>query len=232
MKLKILQALILCALSLTAVPAFAADAVRIYPTINSNGSVVLSTFPSSGCTNSGVGNARIVFGSYPAGTIVQNDNTNTDNCQTYLANYNSGGNLNFETMAGTFDGDGSYFLALGGQDNAAQPLDPSHYHWYVLAVRSGGTWALSPAPDTSTRIISYSPANNQTIVNDGIETVAYVTNISPNDAAKSCPCVFIGFDDDTDAYAELLTFVALCNDYEINLDHPEKAIINTELEGI
>ena len=52
------------------------------------------------------------------------------------------------------------------------------------------------------------------------------------DLAKSCPCVFIGFDDDADANAELLTFVALCNDYEINLDHPEKAIINTELEGI
>lgn len=52
------------------------------------------------------------------------------------------------------------------------------------------------------------------------------------DLAKSCPCVFIGFDDDTDAYAELLTFVALCNDYEINLDHPETAVINTELEGI
>ena len=52
------------------------------------------------------------------------------------------------------------------------------------------------------------------------------------DLAKSCPCVFIGFDDDTDAYAELLTFVALCNDYEINLEHPETAVINTELEGI
>ena len=52
------------------------------------------------------------------------------------------------------------------------------------------------------------------------------------DAARTTPCVFQGLSTDTGAYAELLTFLAICTDSDVDPAHAESALINVELEGI
>lgn len=50
--------------------------------------------------------------------------------------------------------------------------------------------------------------------------------------AGSVPCVFIGLEDQTDEYAELLTFLGLCTSFEIDLAHPVNTLISMKSETV
>lgn len=129
--------------------AHAQTATEIFPTINSNGTVVLSTLPTSGCLGMN-GRAVMYYGTYPsqAQNIFQDSATSgEDDCQVYLANYNSSGALDFED-GGFFFGDGDYWIFLGGNN-----LD-NDWTYYIRATRTGGIWTPAIPPDTTTRIIN------------------------------------------------------------------------------
>ena len=51
-------------------------------------------------------------------------------------------------------------------------------------------------------------------------------------SAKVTPCLIVGIDNDKDEYAELLTFLSLCTDVDIDPKHTTHAVINAELEGV
>ncbi|QIL71673.1 hypothetical protein G7048_15705 [Diaphorobacter sp. HDW4B] len=51
-------------------------------------------------------------------------------------------------------------------------------------------------------------------------------------AASGVPCVFVGLDNDQDEYADLLTTVALCTDFEFELKEHAISYLTLETEGI
>lgn len=51
-------------------------------------------------------------------------------------------------------------------------------------------------------------------------------------AASGVPCVFIGLDNDQDEYADLLTTVAICTDFEFELAGHEFSYLSLETEGV
>lgn len=52
------------------------------------------------------------------------------------------------------------------------------------------------------------------------------------ESARVTPCLFVGMDNDKDVYAEMLTFLGLCNDVEIVPKHRTHALITAEMEGV
>lgn len=51
-------------------------------------------------------------------------------------------------------------------------------------------------------------------------------------AAGGVPCVFVGLDNDQDEYADLLTLVAICTDFEFELVEHELSELTLETEGV
>lgn len=50
--------------------------------------------------------------------------------------------------------------------------------------------------------------------------------------AGSVPSVFVGLEDQSDPYAELLTLLGLCTNFEIDLAHPVNTLISLKLESV
>jgi len=157
---------------------------EIFPTVNSNGSVVLSTFPTSGCTG-GSGYGRIIFATFPATTTVsRTDPSSNDNCQTWLANFNGSGNLNF-TVDGSGYGDGNYWMGMGGNAIISQN-DPYNYTYVFSLKRIGGLWAQGdPIINTTTRIDTVSPYNGQVVATTTSRTLNITGYIGEDDVGTT-----------------------------------------------
>lgn len=52
------------------------------------------------------------------------------------------------------------------------------------------------------------------------------------DFATAVPCVFIGLDDDKDEWSDLITFLALCMDYSLDINERTEGELSIETEGV